>query len=101
MKYIIKLEILDLYKKNLFYKKIYSCLNSNYNYSGIIIINYLDNTKNEFYFTYNNNNNFSIIMSYINNKSEYNLEYLYYFVRYIINKSDKSILNIEFKFTRK
>ncbi|SRR6266496_347259 len=99
MKYIIKFEILDFYKKDFFYKKIYSCLNLNYKYSGIIKVNYLDNTKDKFYFTYNNN--FSIIISYVNNKSEYNLEYLYYFIRSIINKSDKYILNIEFKFTRK
>lgn len=99
MKYFIKFEILDFYRKNLFYKKIYSCLNINYNYLGIITVNYLDNTKDEFYFTYINN--LSIIMSYINNKSEYNLEYLYYFIKFIINESNKDILNIEFKFTRK
>jgi hypothetical protein len=99
MKYIIKLEILDLYKKNLFYKKIYSCLNSNYNYSGIIIVNYLDNTKDKFSFTYNSN--ISIIMSYVNNKSEYSLEYLYYLIKFIISISNKSILNIELKFIRK
>ena len=99
MKYFIEFEIIDLYKKNLFYKKIYSCLNLNNNYSGIIKINYLDNTTDEFYFTFNNN--ISIIMSFINNNSECNLEYLYYFVRSIINKSDKYILNIEFKFIRK
>jgi len=96
MKYFIKFETIDLYKKDLFYKKIYSCLNLNYNYSGIIIINYLDNTKDKFSFVYNNN--ISIIMSYINNNSECNLEYLYCFVRYIINISNKNILNIEFKF---
>lgn len=98
MKYIIKFEIIDLYKKDVFYKKVYSCLNLNYNYSGIITVNYLDNTKNEFSFTYCEN--ISIIMSFINNKSEYSLEYLYYFVRSIISISDKDILNIEFKFIR-
>src|SRR6516225_2835628 len=99
MKYFIKLEIMDLYKKDLFYKKIYSCLNSNYNYSGIIIINYSNNTKYEFSFIYCNK--ISIIMSYINNKPECNLEYLYYLIKFIINKSNKDILNIELKFTIK
>jgi hypothetical protein len=99
MKYYIKFEIIDFYKKDFFYKKIYSCLNSNYDYSGIIIINYLDNTKYEFYFTYCKN--ISIIMSYVNNKSECSLEYLYTFIKFIINKSNKDILNIELKFTKK
>jgi hypothetical protein len=99
MKYFIKFEILDLSKKDLFYKKIYSCLNSNYNYSGIIIVNYLDNTKDKFSFTYISN--ISIIMSYVNNKSECSLEYLYYLIKFIISISNKNILNIELKFIRK
>jgi len=99
MKYFIKFEITDLYKKDVFYKKIYSCLNLNYNYSGIIIVNYLDNTKDKYSFIYNSN--ISIIMSYINNKSECSLEYLYTFIKFIINKSNKDILNIKLKFTKK
>lgn len=99
MRYFIKFEIIDFYKKDVFYKKIYYCINLNYNYLGILKVNYLDNTKDEFYFTCNND--ISIIMSYIDNKSEYNLEYLYYFVKCIINESNKDILNIELKFTRK
>jgi hypothetical protein len=99
MRYFIKFETIDFCNKDVFYKKIYSCLNLNYNYSGIIIINYFDNTKYKFTFTYNSN--FSIIMSYINNKSKYNLEYLYYLIKSIINESNKDILNIEIKFTRK
>ena len=99
MTFFIKLEMIDLFKKDVFYKKIYYRLNSNYNYSGIIIINYLDNTKDEFYIIYNNN--ISIIMSFLNNKSECSIEYLYCFVRSIINESNKDILNIELKFTKK
>lgn len=99
MEYLIKFEIIDISKKDVFYKKIYSCLNSNYNYSGIITINYLNNTKNRFFFTYNNN--LSIIMSFMNNKSECSLEYLYYLIKFIINESNKNILNIELKFTKK
>jgi|ERR1700722_12856059 len=95
----IKFETKDFLAKDVFYKKIYSGLNLNIYYSGIIIINYLDNTEDEFSFTYKNDP--SITISFLDDKPYCSLEYIYYFVRSIINKSDKDILYIELKFTKK
>jgi len=96
----IKFETIDFWAKDVFYKKIYSGLNlDNYYYSGIIIINYSDNTEDEFSFIYKNDP--CIISSFMNDKSYCNIEHIYYFIRSIINKSDKYILYVELEFTKK
>ena len=94
----IKFEIMDFWTKDIFYKKIYSGLNLDNYYSGIIIINYLDNTEDEFFFTYKNDP--SITLSFLDDKSYCSIEHIYYFVRSIINESDKDILFIELEFTK-
>ena len=99
MTFNIKLEVIDFYEKDLFYKKIYSCLSVYGYYSGIILIRYLDNREDEWSFTYINDP--SITMSVLNNKSECDLEHIYYFIRSIIRESDNDILYIELKFTKK
>jgi hypothetical protein len=47
MTFNIKLEMMDLSKKDRFYEKIYSCLSVYGYYSGTIIISYLNNTDDE------------------------------------------------------
>ena len=94
----IKFETIDFWIKDIYYKKIYSCLDLNSYYSGIVIIKFLDNTSDEWSFTYNND--LSITSSILDDKPECSLEHLYYFIRSIINESNKDILNIELKFTK-
>jgi hypothetical protein len=94
----IKFNTIDFWAKDIFYQKIYSGLNLDNYYSGIIIINYLDNTEDEYYFTYKDDP--SIPLSFFDDKSCRSIEHIYYFVRSIINKSDKDILFIELEFTK-
>ena len=76
----IKFETIDFWAKDIFYKKIYSGLNlDNYYYSGIIIIiNYLDNTEDEFSFTYKNDP--SITSSFLDDKSYCSIEHIYIYI---------------------
>ena len=98
MTFNIKLEIIDFYKKDLFYNKIYSCLSIYGHYSGIIVIQYLDK-EDEWSFIYINDP--SITMSVLNSESECDLEHIYYFIKSIIRESFNDILYIELKFTKK
>jgi hypothetical protein len=98
MTILIKFETADFCSKDIFYNKIYSGLNLNYYYSGIIIINYSDDTEDEYSFTYKNDP--FIDLSLLDNKPYCSLEHIYYFVRSIINESDKDILYIKIEFTK-
>lgn len=95
----IKFESIDFWTKDIYYKKIYSCLESNVRYSGAVIVRFLDNTSDEWSFTFNND--LSITLSILDDKPECSLEHLYYFIRSIIKESDIDILDIELKFTKK
>jgi hypothetical protein len=102
MTFNIKLEIIDISIKYRFYEKIYFCLSEYGNYSGTILVSYLNNTYDEIWFTYINDPSITIsVLDYKSDKSECDIEHLYYIIRSIIRESDNDILDIELKFTKK
>jgi hypothetical protein len=93
------MDFVSFWAKDIYYKKIYSILQPNVRYSGAVIIKFVDNTEDEWSFTFNND--LSITSSILDDKPDSSLEHLYYFVRSIINESDSDILDIQFAFTKK
>lgn len=101
MTFNIKLDIIDLSKKYRFFEIIYSCLGEYGYYSGTVIINYLDDTYNEMSFNYINDPSITIsVFDSKSNKSGYDIEHLYYFIRSIVRESENNILNVELKFIK-
>jgi hypothetical protein len=102
MTFNVKLEVIDISKKYRFYEIIYSYLSEYGNYSSIILVKYVNDTYDEICFTYINDPSITIsVLDYKYNKSECDIEHLYYIIRSIIRESEYDILNIELKFTKK